>query len=169
MQSTFLTRRVPSVIATRRMCAILQLRPRRNSSPPFLLIPLANIFFVSLNLPKAQTLGYGNIQGSRLECSSVDFSFYTAILSKLIIYPCVYKYHFYVYNSQLFLLVSDSFSLDFYIMLPTCCSCHDTSPNNEGRSKFYWPFYLVSQRRGSSHVTARLIPDHLDFNLRLAF
>lgn len=36
----------------------------------------------------------GNIQGSGLECPFVEFSFYTTILSKLIIYPCVYKYHF---------------------------------------------------------------------------
>lgn len=92
VQDTFFTQCVPSVTADRR-CVVSQLRPRRNSSLPFLLIQLA-IFSVSLIIPKAQMLCCGNIQGSGLECPFVDFSFYTTILNKLIIYPCVYKYHF---------------------------------------------------------------------------
>lgn len=108
------------------------------------IFPLASIclffcIFTSTQSLNVRMLGCGNTQGSVVKYPLGDFRFYTAIVNKLIIYP------FYVYYSHLSLSIPDSFSLDFYTALPTWYSCHDVSPNNERRSRFYKPLHLMSQ------------------------
>lgn len=93
VQDTFLTQCVPSVTADRRVCCLPD-EIQEKLIPTFLLDSTDLFFFCLFNSIQSPNVVCGNTQGSGLECPIIDFSFYTAILSKLIIYPCVYKYHF---------------------------------------------------------------------------